>query len=546
MSYFLKKALAVLVVLSCQVAADQSLQSFDVVVYGGTSGGVAAAVQIARMGKTVALVEPSRHLGGLTSGGLGATDIGNKAAIGGIAREFYRLVKDHYARDDAWKWQAAIEYRSGRNRDAEEDTMWTFEPHVAELIMNRLVQQHAITLQLNERLDLTAPVAMAQTKIESIRLESGRRLKAKVFIDATYEGDLMARAGVSYRVGREANSQYGETLNGVQTQHATHHQLPPEVDAHIVAGDATSGLLPGVQPSISGEDGQGDHHVQAYCLRMCNTQHDPNRLPFDKPSGYDEREYELLFRSLAVNPKIKLWHPIPMPNLKTDTNNNGGFSTDYIGGSDHWAESDYEQRKKIYDQHRTYQAGLMWTLANHPRVPEAVRSEFSRWGLCRDEFLDNQGWSHQLYVRESRRMVGATVMTQKHCQGTLTAAHSVGLAAYTMDSHHVQRYVDENGYAKNEGDVQVGGFPPYPIDFGSLTPKREQCTNLLVPVCLSATHIAYGSIRMEPVFMVLGQSAAIASCLAIDGQSAVQDVEYSRLREQLLMASQVLTWTAKE
>lgn len=518
--------------------------TYDVVVYGGTSGGVAAAVQVARMKKSVLLIEPGKHIGGLTSGGLGATDIGNKAAIGGISREFYQRVKKHYAQPDAWKWQKRADYRSYRNPNAKEDAMWTFEPHVAEKIFRDMLREHAVTVLTNERLNLKNGVKKNGIAITEILMESGKSFKAKRFIDATYEGDLLGTVGVSFHVGREANATYAETLNGIQTKNATKHQFVPNVSAYVVPGNSKSGLLPGVNGTEpGGSDGTGDHRVQAYCFRMCNTTHPENRIPFEKPDGYDELDYELLLRNFEAGAKVAPWHPIAMPNRKTDTNNNRGFSTDYIGMSYRWPEADYATRDEIYRQHLKYQKGLMWTLANHPRVPKSIRDEFSRWGNCRDEFVDNDGWPHQLYVREGRRMIGALVMTQHHCQGKETVKDSVGLAAYTMDSHNVQRYVDEHGNARNEGDVQVGGFPPYPISYRSMIPQPSECSNLLVPIALSASHIAYGSIRMEPVFMVLGQSCATAACQSISNDQAVQDVDYQTLRGRLERDGQVLSWT---
>lgn len=533
-------ALVVLLVPAPLAAADA--RSYDVVVYGGTSGGVMAAVQVRRTGKSVLLIEPGRHLGGLTSGGLGATDIGNKAAIGGLAREFYRRVKQHYADPRAWKYQRPEEYQSRRQRP-DEDAMWTFEPHVAEKIMNDFVREAGVEVVLGERLDLQSGVAKQGNRIVSIRMESGRTFGGRRFIDATYEGDLMARAGVSYHVGRESNAMYQETLNGVQTKNAIHHQFQPKVDPYVVPGDPRSGLLPGVHAGPPGEEGSGDKRVQAYCFRMCTTDVPENRIPFEKPEGYDPLRYELLLRNFEAGETRIPWSPTPMPNRKTDTNNNLGFSTDNIGMNYGWPEADYATRERIFQEHLRYQRGLMWTLANHPRVPEHIRQEVSRWGQCRDEFQESGGWSHQLYVREARRMISDYVMTQHHCQGRVTAEDPVGLAAYGMDSHNVQRYVDAQGQVRNEGDVQVPVSGPYGISYRSIVPKESECANLLVPLCPSSSHIAFGSIRMEPVFMVLGQSAATAACLSLEADVAVQRISYPRLREKLLADGQILQWT---
>jgi hypothetical protein len=523
-------------------------ESADVVIYGGTSAGIAAAIQTKRMGKSVLLIEPSTHLGGLTTGGLGQTDIGNKEAIGGISREFYRRVRSHYQQPESWKWQLQSEYRSvGQSRtQPDEDTMWTFEPQVAMKIYRDWLEEMQISVVFNERLDRQAGVKTTRSapwQIVSITMESGRVFTGKMFIDATYEGDLMAAAGVQWTVGREANDQYRETLNGVQTERAVHHQFVPGVDPFVVPGDPNSGLLPFIEPDPPPAEGASDQRLQAYCFRMCMTDHPENKIEWRKPDGYKEQWYELLLRNFEAGEKRVPLSIGLMPNRKTDTNNNFGFSTDFIGQNYEYPTASYERRQEIVAQHRLYQQGLMWTFANHPRVPSAIREEVSRWGLCRDEFVEGDGWQDQLYVREARRMVSDLVMTQHHCQGREVADTPIGLAAYTMDSHHVQRYVDAEGFVRNEGDVQVGGFSPYPIGYRAIVPRRDQCSNLLVPVCLSASHIAFGSIRMEPVFMVLGQSAATAAVQAIEQQVPVQTIDPTRLGEQLRADGTVLEWT---
>ncbi|WP_146581181.1 FAD-dependent oxidoreductase [Neorhodopirellula pilleata] len=526
----------------------QSVNSYDIVVYGGTSGGIAAAVQAKRMGRSVVVIEPSQRLGGLTTGGLGQTDIGNKAAVGGIAREFYQAVRAHYEKPEAWKWQAKEEYRSrGQSMTSKgEDTMWTFEPSTASKIYQNWIAEYEIPVIYGERLDRNAGVAMTRSlpwRIIAIRMESGRTFSGKMFIDATYEGDLMASAKVDYTFGREPNSRYDETLSGVQTSRAVHHQLVDGVDAYLTPGQPESGLLPFIDASAPLADGSGDDRIQAYCFRMCMTDHPDNRIPFHKPDGYEPMSYELLLRNFeAGERRVPLSIGI-MPNRKTDTNNNFGVSTDFIGQNYEYPEATYERRAEIVAEHLKYQQGLMWTLANHPRVPENVRNEVSRWGMCKDEFTEGNGWQQQLYIREARRMISDYVMTQHHCQGRQIADVPVGMAAYTMDSHHVRRYVTEEGKVRNEGDVQVGGFVPYPIDYKSIVPKANQCGNLLVPVCLSASHMAFGSIRMEPVFMVLGQSAATAAGHAIDQRTMVQRIDTAKLVERLLADHQVLEWT---
>ncbi|MCH7988057.1 MAG: FAD-dependent oxidoreductase [Planctomycetes bacterium] len=522
-----------------------SAAEYDIVIYGGTAAGAAAAVQGAKMGKTVLLIEPGKHIGGLTSGGLGATDIGNKAAIGGLSREFYQRVKTYYQNEAVWHQETRAEHfkNSRRNRGTEK-AMWTFEPHVAEKILRNMLAENKVQILFQERLDLKNGVTKKESRIVSIRLESGKEIQGKMFIDATYEGDLMATAGVSYHVGREANTTYGETLNGVQKKmNVKNHRFLKPVDPYVTPGDPSSGLLPGVHGAAPGEEGEGDRRVQAYCFRMCMTDAPGNRLSWIKPADYDPLRYEILLRNFEAGDHRAPWSPTLMPNRKTDTNNNGAFSTDNIGKNYDYPEADYQTRERIFREHLSYQQGLMWTLANHPRVPQKVREVFQQWSLAKDEFTGSGHWPHQLYIREARRLISDYVMTQHNCQGRREVEDSVAMAAYTMDSHNVQRYVDNNGNVRNEGDVQVGGFAPFPISYRSIVPKKSQCTNLFVPVCLSASHIAYGSIRMEPVFMVLGQSAATAASHAIDEDVAVQNVDSQKLKTRLLADKQVLKWT---
>ncbi len=506
--------------IACQAAERKE---YDVVVYGQTSAGVMAAVQAKRMGKTVIVVGPDKHLGGLSSGGLGSTDIGNKRAIGGLSREFYQRLGKHYGKPE----------------------MWTFEPHVAEKIFEDFIAEYKINVDREEWLDRTPgrSLELKDGRIMSIAMLSGKTYRGKMFIDATYEGDLMASAGVSYTFGREANSQYGETLNGVATRYARHHQFSKPIDPYVRPGDSSSGLLPGVMQGGPGKEGAADKRIQAYCFRMCLTDVAANRIPLAKPESYDPMRYELLLRTIlaGANPYGDTYFmESPVPNGKTDSNNKGPFSTDNIGVNYDYPEGDYATRKRIVKEHEIYQKGFVWFLANDPRVPDRLREKVGRWGLPKDEFRDNEHWPHQLYIREARRMVGLYVMTQLNCQGKTKIGNSIGMGAYTMDSHHVQRYVDDSGHVRNEGDVEIGGFGPYPIAYGSIVPKQDECSNLLVPVCLSATHMAFGSIRMEPVFMVLGQSAATAAVQAIDASCAVQDVDYAKLRARLLADKQVL------
>ncbi len=529
-------------------------KEYDLVIYGGTSAGVSAAIQTSRAGKSVVLIEPSSRLGGLTTGGLGQTDIGNKQAIGGIAREFYQNIKKYYNNRDNWNWRQPYDYKDGgQNRTLEgEETMWTFEPSAALKVYHQMLDQEKVDIVYGERLNRADGVKKSGKQIKAITMESGKIFQGKMFIDATYEGDLMATANVSYTYGREANEEYGETLNGVQANdwsvtltrqpslNAYNHNFVDRVDPYVVKGDPSSGLLPYIVEGGPGVDGSGDKKIQAYCFRMCLTDHPENRIPFEKPAGYNEQNYELLFRNYEAGETRIPWINSAMPNRKTDTNNNHGFSTDFIGQNWDYPEASYAEREKIIEAHRNYQKGLMWSLAYHPRIPENIRKEVARWGTSKDEFEREDGWQNQLYIREARRMVSDYVMTQHHCEGLEVVEDAIGLAAYGMDSHNIQRYVDANGYVQNEGNVQAKVAGPYPISYRSIIPKKDEVENLLVPVCLSATHMAFGSIRMEPVFMVLGQSAALAASMAIDQEKLLHELDYNQLKQELLANKQRL------
>lgn len=523
MRFISKLLLACFVFASVAPAWAARVVEADVCVYGGNAAGTVAAIQAKRMGNSVVLLEFGNHIGGLTSGGLGATDIGNKAAIGGIAREFYQRLGKHYGTNE----------------------MWTFEPGVAERTLREMLKEADVPVYFQQRLK---SVKKKGNRITEIKMENGQVYRAKMFIDATYEGDLMARAKVSYTVGREANAEYGESLNGIRAQ-TLFHQFDVPVDPYVIPGNPKSGLLPFIHDGPMGKPGEGDRKVQAYNFRLTLTQNPTNRMPILPPKNYDPRQYELLARYIearvAAGEELTLdrfWLRKMMPNGKTDVNNSRGFSTDAIGMNWEYPEANYKKRAKIWKQHEDYTRGFLHFLATSPRVPENVRLEMQSWGLCKDEFQDTGGWPHQLYIREARRMISDYVMTEHNCRGTIKAEDSVGMGAYGMDSHNCQRIV-RNGRVENEGDVQVHGFSPYPISYRSIVPKQSECENLFVPVCVSASHIAYGSIRMEPVFMILGQSSATAAALAIAEDIPVQKVNYSKLRERLVADKQVLEWT---
>jgi hypothetical protein len=487
---------------------------YDVCIYGATSAGVIAAYTAKKLGKSAVIVAPEHHPGGMSSGGLGQTDIGNKVAITGYSREFYRRVGKHYGKDE----------------------QWTFEPHVAEEVFNGFIQE--VNTEVRYDFHLTA-VNKKGMHIISIAVTNENssivtRIDAKMFIDCSYEGDLLAMAGVNYMVGREANSLYGETLNGVQLRDK--HQFPDGIDPYLTPGQPASGLLWGISNTSLLKQGSGDRSVQAYNYRICLTNDSSNRVSITQPPDYDSTHYELLARQITkTTPDSLNWqllHIARMPHHKTDINNCGGFSSDMIGMSYDYADATFEKRKEIVQMHKSYTLGWLYFLGHDRRVPMHLRREMLQWGYPKDEYVDNDHFTPQLYIREARRMIGPYVMTEHNCLGKEVVKDGIGLAAYTMDSHNCQRIV-VNGMVKNEGDVQVGEFGPYPVSYRSIIPKRNECTNLFVPVCLSASHIAYGSIRMEPVFMVLAQSAATAAAMAIESKINVQDVDVVALRKKL-------------
>jgi hypothetical protein len=518
----------------------------NIVIYGGTSAAVVAAVQAKHMGQSVIIVSPDLHLGGLSSGGLGWTDVGDNTVIGGLSRDFYHKVWEHYQSPSAWKWEQKTDYGEiGQGMpaiDGDARTMWIFEPHVAESIFESLVTDNNIEVIRNEWLDRSHGVEMVDKSIVSIKTLSGKIFYGRVFIDATYEGDLMAAAGVSYVVGRESNETYGESWNGVQTGvfHHGHNFADLKISPYIVPDDPESGVLPRISVNDPGEKGSADHRVQAYCFRLCMSNQPENRIPFPKPENYDPTQYELIKRVFDKGWRETFYKFDRIPNFKTDTNNHGPFSSDNIGMNYDYPDASYERRKEIIQEHKDYQMGLLYFIANDPSIPEEVQFEMNQWGLAKDEFVESDHWPHQIYVREARRMIGAYVTTENEILGRRAVPDSIGMGSYTMDSHNVQRYITQEGYVQNEGDIGINPPAPYPISYRSIIPKQEECQNLLVPVCASSSHIAYGSIRMEPVFMILGQSAATAASMAVEAGFPVQEVDYGALRERLLSDGQKL------
>lgn len=447
----------------------------------------------------------------MTAGGLSLTDIGNKHAIGGISREFYRRVGAHYGVEEHWR----------------------FEPHVAERVFQDWIREEQIEVFYESFL---SGIDQSEGKITSLRTENGLEVSARMFFDCSYEGDLMAAARVSHTIGRESNSQYGETLNGSQIRNK--HQFDFPVDPYRTEGDPSSGLLPGIESEIP-VAGEGDHRLQAYNFRLCLSQDPANQIPFTEPPGYDRAHYELLVRYLRAGHVPAFWKFDKLVNQKVDMNNHGAFSSDYIGGNHGFPSASYQEREEIFQAHVAHIKGLLWFWKQDPTVPSEFQEPFQSWGWAGDEFTDCGGFSHALYVREARRLVGDVVMTEHHCTGAQVAEESIALAAYTMDSHNCRRIVLD-GRVLNEGDVQVPGGPPFPISYRSVIPKRGECENLFIPFCLSASHIAFGSIRMEPVFMILAESCVHAALLALRHGTSVQEVPYEELRSQLLAAGQKL------
>lgn len=503
----------------CLAGVSIAQQGFDLVVYGGTAGGVMTAVAAARQGLSVVLVNPKRHVGGMVSGGLSATDYGRKEVIGGLSLEFYV--------------RAGRAYSIGRHG---QEIAWLPEPKVAEAIMRDMLKESGVTLVESQRLREKTGVRKEGARLVEIMTESGAKFRGKVFADASYEGDLMAQSKVSYTFGRESTAQYGESLAGVRAVTPS-HQFPIDIPAH----DERGKLLPEVSSEPRGEPGSADKRIQAYNFRIIATNVPENLVPWPKPANYDPARYELLLRYVhgmtaylgRTMDFMDVSGPGLIPNGKADHNNRGGFSTDYIGKNYGYPDGTYAEREKIWKDHEDYQKGFYYFLANDPRLPETMRRTTREWGLAKDEFTDSGNWPHELYVREGRRMVGEYVSIQRDLQTDLNKPDVIGMGSYASDSHNLQRFINNRGFVENEGDVQVG-VKPYQIAFRSLTPKRSEAENLLVPVCFSASHVAYSSMRMEPQYMIIGHASGVAAALAVKKAAAIQDVPIAELQKTLL------------
>ncbi len=533
----------ILLLLSLIPCTQAHAETYDVVVFGATSGGVTAAVQVAREGKTVVLLEPGKHVGGMTAGGLGWIDIKGTESTGGLAREFVDRVIKHYKAE-------GVDTKKFGNSG------WVVEPHVAENVYNEMLREAKVPVEFGYKL---ASATKTGARITAITSEGNKTVEGGMFIDASYEGDLMARAKVSYIIGREAREKYNESLAGNRPEAENGLDRKLKIDPYVKPGDPASGLIPLVQPGEVGKPGDASPAIQDYNYRLCMTRDSANRLPITPPADYDPKQYELVGRYFVAQAglgetfslgkekgfKNAVLKMDKIPHGKTDTNNGGRVSTDYAGYSQDYPEASYAEREKIAKAHENYIRGYLHFLATDPRVPENVREEMKIWGLAKDEFTDTNGWPFQLYVRQARRLVGEYVMTQHDALRETKFDDSVGMASYSLDSHICRRVVD-NGIVIQEGGFYQAIPGPYPISYRALIPKAAECENLLVPACCSASHVAYASVRMEPVFMILGQSSASAAVQAINEKSSVQKIDVKKLQARLTSDKQVLDLPKKK
>lgn len=495
-----------------------SAQSADLIVYGATASGVMSAYSAAKEGLHVILLEPRNHVGGMVTGGLSATDLGQFKVIGGYARDFYVQAAAHYG-----------------VTNLDQAANWRSEPHVDEEIFRKMLADAHVDLRFHERLKEHGGVQLQGRQIRSISTMDGRQWTAKIFADCSYEGDLMAEAGVKYTYGRESSDQYGESLAGVRDK-TTGHQFSWPLSAY----DDHNRLLREINPGPLALAGSGDKLVQAYNFRLILTKDPSDQVPFSRPKGYDPARFALLRRYLAEFEKNRgrvpnlhdVTNPVPIPNNKADFNNNGPVSTDYIGHSWTFPDASSAEKQAIWDDHLLYTQSFFYFLATDPSVPATLRQEVHQWGLPKDEFADTDHWPDQLYIRESRRMIGAYVMRQDDLQTQRTKPDSIGMGSYNSDSHNIERVATPDGHVTNEGDVEVP-VKPYEIPYRVLLPSEPALQNLLVPVCLSATHVAYSSLRMEPQYMIMGQAAGVAASLAIHKSVSVEDVPIEALQANL-------------
>lgn len=538
---------ALLTVAGCGIltgcTAETGRQQYDILVYGGGSGGFSAAIQAARLGKKVALLDPTGHVGGMNVEGLGGTDIDNhpefqnSVALGGLALEFYRRIAAAYGR--------SAEFEAVVAEKKKQPALWRFEPHVAEKVIADWLNEYPIDTFHRARLaEGGEAVKKEGARMIGLKTEDGREFFAEVFIDASIEGDLLAAAGVSTVIGRESNAQYGEQRNGIRGE-TSHKQFAVEVDPYKIPGDPSSGLIPTVQDEPLGEPGSADHRLQAYCFRVCMTRDTTNQIPFSAPPDYDRDQYEIYLRYLRAGGRLYVPRA-KLPGDKTDLNGGADLSHNLYGMNYGYPGGSYAEREAIFEQHKNFTQGLFYFLSTDPEVGELapeLQKEWASWGLAKDEFTDNAGWPRRFYVRDARRMVSGYVITEAHIkkEGALPVEDPVAVAFWPPDVHSVRRIVVD-GKAYNEGFVFGGNWwKPFGISYRSLVPRESECVNLLTSTCPSSSHIAYGAIRIEWTFMALGQAAGTAASLAVDKGINVQEVDYALLREQLLEDKQVLS-----
>lgn len=517
-----------------RLSHGETAVSYDLVVYGGTPAGLAAGIVGAREGLSVVVIEPTKWIGGMVTGGLSSTDTGRQDTIGGFAREFFTRA-------------AAVK---------PETPLWYAEPHVNLATFETMAREAGVTLVKEQTM---ASVVRQGGRITHVTTRDGRKFSGKVFVDATYEGDLLAASGSEWVLGRESQAQYGEPLAGIHPMKVRPHG--PDVMStackcvggtgpHYIHGtpcaiparDEKGELLFGVT-TLKGKPGEADTLTQAYNFRVCVTQRPDIKLPFPKPEGYDARRYALLLRLIQSYPEVafgRLVHLGRIAHGKADLNAQGLFSTDYPGGNMGYLEGDAITRERIWKDHVNYVQGFLWFLGNDERVPQKLRDETNSWGLCRDEFTDNGHWPYALYVREGRRMVGDFVLTQKDLQRQIFKPDTVAMGSFVIDCHIVQRIEAEDGTVVDEGSFQDAPAKPYQIPYRSIVPKRGTCGNLLVPVCLSASHIATCSLRMEPVYMALGHASGLAAAMAVKEGKEVQEINVKTLQDRLRAQKAVL------
>lgn len=498
----------------------------EVCVYGDSPAAVASAVQVGRMGRNVVLALPGHHAGGILVNGLGSNDLDNHSfknsvAVGGIALEYYKRV--------AQKYGAGNGYRA--------------EPHVSEAVFEDMLDEAGVRILRGYRLsEKSGAVDVTDKRIQSLTFENGDSIEAQIFIDGTVEGDLMAFAGVSYAVGREPNATYNETLNGIVTN-TSYRQFSVDIDPYVIPGDPASGLIHGVQGDALGVHGEGDGSIMGFCFRMVLTNDEDNRIDIAKPEDYDESRYEIYLRYFAVSDARGFFYPRNnVPGGKSDIGSWHDLSANLYGYNHGWPDGSYSEREKIYRFHQSFTLGLIWFLQNDPRVPGLVRERWEGWGLPKDEFGDNGNWPRMLYIRSGRRMLGRYVITEADLtEGSPEAEDPVGVAFWPPDMHHSRRIV-KDGKVWNEGFIFGGGldWKPFGISYKAMTPKSEECVNLLVPAAISSSYVAYGALRLEWTFMVTGQSAGTAAVLALETESSVQDIDYPQLRSLLLVGGQIL------